>query len=434
MTHFQSSALQDLYDRGFIYQCSDLEALDARMSQGPLTFYCGYDATATSLHVGNLLTVMAARLLQKHGHRPLLLVGGGTTKIGDPTDKTADRKMLSEEEIDQNILGVRHSLEAFIDFSLDGPHAPLLLNNESWLKDLGYLAFLRAYGSHFTVNRLLSFDSVKTRLERESPLSFLEFNYILIQAYDFLHLNKTYDCSLQIGGSDQWANILNGHELIRKLEKKPSFALTFPIIENASGQKMGKTLSGAVWLNAALTKPYEYWQYWRNVDDTDVVRLLKLYTELPLELITPYETQTGAALNEAKILLANEATRLAHGEACLADIRQTAATLFGSKTIEIECLGTDEKGNPKIKTEAPLAVVSHTLFSRGYSVVEGLVTLGFVKSKGEGRRLIEGGGCRVNDQKIEESDALFVQENLKEYQLIKLAAGKKKIGYLQVCQ
>lgn len=433
-TRFASPALQELSDRGFLYQCSDLDALDAQMARESITFYCGYDATAQSLHVGNLLTIMAARILQRHGHRPLMLTGGGTTKIGDPTDKAGDRKMLTEEEIDQNIQGIKCSLAAFVDFEAEGDAAAVLLNNDDWLKELGYLDFLRTYGTHFTVNRLLAFDSVKTRLDRESPLSFLEFNYILIQAYDFLHLNRTHNCQLQIGGSDQWANILNGHELIRKLEKKPSYALTFPLITNASGQKMGKTLSGAVWLNADKMDAYGYWQFWRNVEDADVVRFMKFYTDMPLEEIRSYETLSGAALNEAKKRLADEATTLAHGGACLPEIHATVANLFGAQTQEVTCAGEDERGNALIETAAPLAQIKDLDFKGGYSLIQALRDLGFVSSNGEARRLIQGGGCRVNDEKVSDVERMLLMDDLTAHALIKVAAGKKKMGYIQVMQ
>jgi tyrosyl-tRNA synthetase len=434
MSQFQSKALQELSDRGFLYQCSDLEALDVHMARKPITFYCGYDATAKSLHVGNLLSIMAARILQRHGHRPLMLMGGGTTKIGDPTDKAADRKLLSVTEIDENIQGIQRSLSTFVDFSDQKTNSAVLLNNDEWLKDIGYLEFLRSYGPHFTINRMLAFDSVKTRLDRESPLSFLEFNYILIQAYDFLYLNRTYNCQLQIGGSDQWANILNGHELIRKLERKPSYALTFPLITNSSGQKMGKTLSGAVWLNADMMSPYDYWQFWRNVEDADVIRFMKYYTDLPLEEIQIYERFEGEALNEAKKRLADEATRLAHDSECLSEIHATVAALFGSQNQGVACSGKDERGNDIIETTAPLIQVSTEDFENGYPLIKALMDLEFCLSKGEGRRLIQGGGCRVNDIKVLDTDHLLTQKAFQAYALIKVAAGKKKIGYIQVIQ
>ena len=430
MTQFKSSALQELQDRGFIYQCTDLEALDAAMAKQPITFYCGYDATADSLHVGNLLTIMAARVMQRHGHKPLMIVGGGTTKIGDPTGRSKERNLLDADQIDQHLIGIKKSLQPFINFNQDSTNGAVLLNNDTWLQDLKYLDFLRTYGPHFTINRLLTFDSVRTRLERESPLSFLEFNYILIQAYDFLHLNRQYNCQLQIGGSDQWANMLNGYELIRKLEKSPSYALTLPLIENADGQKMGKTAAGAVWINCDKLSPLDYWQFWRNVADQDVVKLLKLYTDLPVTEIISYENLSGSDINKAKILLADQATTLAHGSDVLADIHATVGSHF-NKQETLEVAGTDTAGHPILKTAAPVVQITNADFSAGHTLIQALTALNFAKSNGEARRLIQGGGCRVNEQKALEDRAL-TGDDIVSPGIIKIAAGKKKLGYLQV--
>ncbi|MAP24142.1 MAG: tyrosine--tRNA ligase [Rickettsiales bacterium] len=430
MTQFKSSALQELQDRGFIYQCTDLDALDAAMVKQPITFYCGYDATADSLHVGNLLTIMAARVMQRHGHKPLMIVGGGTTKIGDPSGRSQERNLLDTAQIDQHLTGIKKSLQPFINFNQDTANGALLLNNDTWLQDLKYLDFLRTYGPHFTINRLLTFDSVRTRLERESPLSFLEFNYILIQAYDFLHLNRQYNCQLQIGGSDQWANMLNGYELIRKLEKSPSYALTLPLIENADGQKMGKTAAGAVWINGDKLSPLDYWQFWRNIADQDVVKLLKLYTDLSVTEISAYENLSGADINKAKILLADHATTLAHGSDVLADIHATVGSHF-NKQETLEVTGTDAAGHPILKTAAPVVQIKAADLSAGHTLIQALTALGFAKSNGEARRLIQGGGCRVNDQKARE-DRSLTGDDIVSPGVIKIAAGKKKLGYLQV--
>jgi tyrosyl-tRNA synthetase len=431
MTQFKSKALQELSNRGFIYQCTDLDALDAAMAEKPITFYCGYDATADSLHIGNLLTIMAARVMQRHGHKPLMIVGGGTSKIGDPTGRSKERNLLDDAAVDRHIDGIKKSLHPFIDFNDESPNGALLLNNDTWLQDLKYLDFLRMYGPHFTINRLLTFDSVRTRLERESPLSFLEFNYILIQAYDFLYLNRHYTCQLQIGGSDQWANMLNGYELIRKLEKSLSFALTLPLIENSEGEKMGKTAAGAVWINSDKLPALDYWQFWRNVSDQDVLKLLRLYTDLSMDDIQPYEKLKGADINKAKILLADQATTLAHGKDVLSAIHATVGAHFTKEGQELEVDGHDGAGNPILKTAAPIHQVKATEIEAGYGLVQALVQLGFAKSNGEARRLIQGGGCRINDEKIMEERSLK-KTDIRAPGVIKIAAGKKKLGYIQV--
>jgi len=431
MTQFKSKALQELSDRGFIYQCTDLDALDAALAEKPITFYCGYDATADSLHIGNLLTIMAARVMQRHGHKPLMIVGGGTSKIGDPSGRSKERNLLDDAAIDGHIEGIKKSLQPFIDFNTGSPNGALLLNNDTWLQDLKYLDFLRMYGPHFTINRLLTFDSVRTRLERESPLSFLEFNYILIQAYDFLYLNRHYTCQLQIGGSDQWANMLNGYELIRKLEKSPSFALTLPLIENSEGEKMGKTAAGAVWINSDKLPALDYWQFWRNVSDQDVLKLLRLYTDLSMDDIRPYENLKGADINKAKVLLADQTTTLAHGKDVLSAIHSTVGAHFTKEDQQLEVDGYDDAGNPLLKTAAPILQLNASDMDAGYGLVQALVQLGFAKSNGDARRLIQGGGCRINEEKIVEERSLK-NADIRTPGVIKVAAGKKKLGYIQV--
>ena len=310
MTDLKSDFVRTLQERGFIHQCSDLAALDEKASQGVITAYIGFDATASSLHVGSLVQIMLLRWLQKTGHKPIVLMGGGTTKVGDPSGKDTQRSMLTVEQIDDNIAGIKAAFMPFLSFSDD---AALMANNAEWLDKLGYVDFLRDYGVHFTINRMMTFDSVKLRLDREQPLTFLEFNYMLMQAVDFLELNRRYGCALQMGGSDQWGNIINGVELCRRVDAKGVFALTSPLITTASGAKMGKTAEGAVWLNADRLSPYDYWQFWRNTEDADVGRFLKLFTELSLDEIARLEALQGAEINDAKKVLASEATALLHG-------------------------------------------------------------------------------------------------------------------------
>ncbi len=404
MTLPKSDFLRVLTERGFIHQTTDLEALDAACLAGPVTAYIGFDATASSLHVGSLVQIMMLRWLQKTGHRPIVLMGGGTTKVGDPSGKDTQRSMLSEAQIADNIAGIKRAFEPFLTFGDDGA---LMVNNADWLDRLGYVDFLREYGVHFTINRMLTFDSVKLRLDREQPLTFLEFNYMLMQAVDFLELNRRYGCALQMGGSDQWGNIINGVELCRRVDAKAAFGLTTPLITTASGAKMGKSAEGAVWLNADRLSPYDYWQFWRNTEDGDVGRFLKLFTELPLDEIARLEALPGAEINEAKKVLATEATALLHGRAAAEHAAGAAKAAFEE--------GRTSQDLPTI--EAAAAEGLH----------EALIRAGFAASKGEARRLAKGGGVRVNDVQTDDVDQPLSGFAVSAEGVVKLAAGKKKI-------
>jgi len=414
MTLYHSDFLHAAQARGFIHQGTDLTALDQLMKKGCVPAYLGFDATATSLHVGSLVGIMWLRLLQKTGHKPLVLMGGGTSKIGDPTFKDTARKLLNDEDIQQNINGISQVFAKYLTFGSNQSDA-VMVNNADWLCQLNYMDFLRDYGTHFTINRMLTFDSVKLRLERQSPLTFLEFNYMILQAYDFLHLNRHYDCQLQLGGSDQWGNIINGVELVRRLADKPAYGLTTPLITTANGAKMGKTSQGAVWLNADLLSSYDYWQFWRNTDDRDVGRYLRLFTELPLDEIARLEALQGAEINEAKKILADETTTLAHGPESLEAIHNTALRLFE---------GQGENADSLVKFslnagDLPLAIDDL------------LVNAQLAASKGEARRLVQGRGVRLNDQVVEDAKALITIEDFMDDQPIKLSVGKKKHLWLE---
>jgi tyrosyl-tRNA synthetase len=410
-TELRSAFLRTAVARGYVHQCSDMAGLDALLAAGrPVPAYIGFDATADSLHVGSLVGIMLLRLLQRTGHKPIVLMGGGTTKVGDPSGKDESRKLLSEAEIAANIAGIRRCFASFLSFG-DGPTDATMVNNDDWLDRLHYIAFLRDFGRHFSVNRMLSFDSVKLRLEREQPLTFLEFNYMILQAYDFLELARRHGCVLQMGGSDQWGNILNGVELARRVEDRTLHALTTPLITTASGAKMGKTAAGAVWLNAERLSAYDYWQFWRNTDDADVGRFLRLFTELPLEEIARLERLEGAGINEAKIRLANEATALAHGSEAAAAAAETARRTFAEHgvggdlpTVEVP-RGDLEKGVPAFE-----------LFRRA----------GLAASNGEARRLIKGGGARLNDEPVADETRPVTLADIGGEGIIKLSAGKKR--------
>ena len=310
----KSNFLTTMKERGYIHQCTDLATLDSKLSRSVVPAYIGFDCTATSLHVGSLVQIMMLRHLQKNGHKPIVLMGGGTTRIGDPTGRDESRKMLTDDDINRNMAGIRTVFEKYLTFG-DGPTDAIMVNNADWLDRLNYIEFLRDMGRHFTINRMLTFDSVRLRLEREQPMTFLEFNYMILQAYDYLELGRKYDCALQLGGSDQWGNIINGVELNRRVDRREVFGLTTPLVTLASGQKMGKSMSGAVWLNDDMLISYEFWQFWRNTADADVGRFLRLFTELPVKEIERLETLEGSEINEAKKILANEATGLCHGSA-----------------------------------------------------------------------------------------------------------------------
>jgi tyrosyl-tRNA synthetase len=406
----RSDFLRTIVERGFLHQCTDLEALDACAVDGPVTAYIGFDATADSLHVGSLMQIMMLRWLQRTGNRPIVLMGGGTTKIGDPSGKDESRQLLDNAAIDANIAGIRRAFDSFVDFG-DGPNGALLVNNADWLDALEYIPFLRDVGRHFTINRMLTFESVKLRLDREQPLTFLEFNYMILQAYDFLELARRHDCALQIGGSDQWGNIVNGVELGRRIAQKPLFGLTTPLITTSSGAKMGKTASGAIWLNRARLSPYDYWQFWRNTEDADVGRFLRLFTELPLDEIARLEILDGAEINEAKKILATAATAMLHGEADAARAADTAQKTFEQGTIA---------------TDLPTVDVPRDTLGDGIALFALMVQAGLAASNGEARRLIKGGGGRVNDIAVADELAKVGLDALNANGVIKLSAGRKR--------
>lgn len=431
MSSFKSPFLREVEARGFFHQCSHAEELDVLLAKESVCFYIGYDATAPSLHVGNLMTIMLMRLAQRHGHKPIVLMGGATTRVADPSGKDKTRPSLSEEAIAKNIGSIKHVFKKYLSFE-GGDTQAILLNNDDWLASLNYLEFLGAYGPHFTINRMLTFDSVRLRLEREHPLTFLEFNYMILQAYDFLKLYDERKCVLQMGGSDQWGNILNGVELIRRLRAGSAFGLTIPLITTSSGAKMGKSASGAVWLNGDMLSPYDYWQYWRNTEDADVMRFLKYFTDLPLEEIKKYELAEGAALNEVKILLADEATRLAHGSKALDDIHASVAKLFGEKEADIEVIGKDENGNPILHSSVPILKIERHLLEQELAAYQLVEKAGLAASNGEAKRLIQGGGCRINDERIDDPFQKISLDMVKSPGVIKLSAGKKRFAFVQV--
>ena len=410
MSAVKSDFLKAAIDRGFVQDCTDLDGLDRELRQGPVTAYVGYDCTADSLHVGNLLSIMLLRLFQRCGHRPIVLMGGGTTKVGDPSGKDEARQLLTDEQIRGNMAGIRSVFEEFLDFG-SGPTDAIMADNAEWLDRLGYIEFLRDIGRHFTINRMLTFESVKLRLDREQPLTFLEFNYMLLQAYDFLELARRYDCKLQMGGSDQWGNIVNGVELGRRVDQRTLYGLTTPLVTTASGAKMGKTAKGAVWLNAERRSAYEYWQFWRNVEDADVGRFLRLFTELPLEEIRRLEALEGAERNEAKKILATEATALAHSREAADAAAETARRTF-------------EEG--ETGEALPRVVVPQTELDRGIPAFELIHRAGLAPSKAEARRLIKGGGARLNDVGITDEMQPVTAADLNRDGAIKLSVGKKR--------
>ncbi|HEY1364445.1 MAG TPA: tyrosine--tRNA ligase [Xanthobacteraceae bacterium] len=407
MSAYKSEFLRVLAERGFIHQVSDADGLDARTAAGRITAYVGFDATAPSLHIGNLLTIMMLRWLQRTGHRPIALMGGGTSKIGDPSGKDTSRTLLSNEQIDRNIASIRSVFSRFLDFDAGA----LMANNADWLDPLLYIEFLREVGRHFTINKMLTFDSVKLRLEREQPLTFLEFNYMILQAFDFVELHKRYGCLLQMGGSDQWGNIVNGIELGRRLCNAELFALTTPLLTTASGAKMGKTETGAVWLNRDIMRPYDYWQFWRNCEDGDVARLLKLFTDLPLDDIARLASLQGRELNEAKKVLATEATALLHGREAAEQAADTARRTF-------------EEG--AIADTLPTLEIPHARLAAGIGVLAAFVEAGLVSSNGEARRQIKGGGLRINDVTVADDRTSLALANLTPQGVIKLSLGRKR--------
>ena len=404
---YQSSLLRLLDERGYIHQMTDAEGLDALAARQVVPGYIGFDATAPSLHVGSLVQIMLLRRLQQAGHKPVVLMGGGTTRIGDPTGRDESRKMLSDETIEANIASIRTIFELFLTFG-DGPTDAVMVNNHDWLGQLGYIQLLQEVGTHFTINRMLTFDSVKLRLDREQPMTFLEFNYMILQGYDFRHLSKANGVRLQMGGSDQWGNIINGVELARRMDSAEVFGVTTPLLTTADGAKMGKTAAGAVWLNDDALPAYDFWQYWRNADDRDVGRFLRLFTDLPLDEIARLEALEGSAINAAKVVLANEVTRL-----CRGDEAARAAEATASATFAAGGLGAD------------LPVLD--LPAGGIGIIDALVGIGFAASKGEARRLIAGGGARIDGEAVSD-EAFHIAADGGER---RISAGKKKHGVLR---
>ena len=406
MTIHSSPLLRTLEARGYIHQVTDGEVLDALAQKQIIPGYIGFDATAPSLHVGNLVSVMLLRRLQQSGHKPIVLMGGGTTKIGDPSGKDEVRKLLDTDGINANIASIRRIFERFLTFG-DGPTDAVIVNNADWLDKLGYVDLLRDVGTHFTINRMLTFDSVKLRLDREQPLTFLEFNYMILQAYDFLELSRTLGCQLQMGGSDQWGNIVNGIELGRRIDGTPLFGVTTPLITKADGSKMGKSVSGAIWLHEDQLSHYDYWQFWRNSDDRDVGKFLRLFTDLPLDEIARLEALEGSDINAAKIALANAATALCRGEIAASEAEATAR-----KTFEEGGTGED--------------LPSLDVADGAISIIDALTGLGLVASKGEARRMIKGGGARVDGVQVAD-EALIVAVGATP---VRISAGKKLHGVL----
>ncbi|MFA5041631.1 MAG: tyrosine--tRNA ligase [Bdellovibrionales bacterium] len=408
MTRFKSDFLRVLHERGHVHQCTDLEALDEKAAKGVITAYIGYDATADSLHVGNLATIMMLHRLQQTGHKPVVLMGGGTTKVGDPSGKDETRQMMTDEKIASNIASIKTIFTNYLSFG-NGKTDATMVNNADWLESLGYISFLREIGRHFTINRMLTFDSVKLRLDREQPLTFLEFNYMIMQGYDFVELNKRVGCTLQMGGADQWGNIVNGVELGRRMKNLELFGLTTPLIATASGAKMGKTAAGAVWLKKERLSSYDYWQFWRNTEDADVGRFLKLFTDLPLEEIARLEKLKDAEINEAKKILAFEATKLAHGEAAVKTAADTAREVFE---------GGGGKGSDLYTFEI--------LNNATPQVIEVVVSAKLSASRGEAKRLIEQGGVRLNDKPVRSITATVSSSDMDSDGVARLSVGKKK--------
>ena len=411
MGPFKSDFLRSLSERGYIHQITDAAGLDARAHGSVISAYIGFDATADSLHIGNLVQIMLLRRLQQAGHRPIVLMGGGTTKIGDPSGRDETRQLLTEQQINANIAGIRATFARFLAFDA-GPTGAIMANNDDWLGGLQYIAFLRDVGRHFTINRMLTMDSVRTRLEREQPLTFLEFNYMIMQGYDFVELFKRHTCTLQMGGSDQWGNIVQGVELGRRMHEAQLFGLTSPLITTSSGAKMGKTASGAVWLNPNRLSPYDYWQFWRNTEDGDVGRFLRMFTDLPLAEIARLEQLKDAEINVAKEVLATEATRLCHGDAHASEAAATAASAFAGDAAEGLPTFILKAGAPKL-------------------VIDVAIALGMAGSKSEARRLIDQGGVRLNDAPVRTATATISDADLDQNGTARLTVGKKRHGLIR---
>ena len=406
--HPKSDFLRVMIERGFLADCTDYQGLDEALAKGVVPAYIGFDATAQSLHVGSLIQIMMLRWLQKTGHKPIVLMGGGTTKVGDPSFRADERPLLTPKRIDENIAGIKQVFTSYVSFGTEANDA-MMVNNAEWLDGLNYLDFLRDIGRHFSINRMLSFESVKSRLDREQSLSFLEFNYMILQAYDFLELNRRYGCLLQMGGSDQWGNIVNGIDLTRRVLDHEIFGLTSPLLTTSDGKKMGKSLSGAVWLNPDMLSPYEFWQFWRNTTDADTGRFLKLYTELPVEECDRLGALEGSEINEAKIRLANEITTLLHGAGAAAAAEATAREVF-------------EKGG--IGDDLPTLSLSATEIGDGISIVQLIVRSGLAGSGKEAKRLITDNGARLNDEPLTDAGLMLTRADLANP--LKLSAGKKR--------
>ena len=410
----KSEFLQEMITRGFLQDCTDLQGLDEKLLEGCMPAYIGFDATADSLHIGSLIQIMMLRWLQRTGHKPLPLMGGGTTKIGDPSGKDESRQLITTEIINENINGIQKVFEKYLSFGECSTDAKII-NNAEWLDKLNYIEFLRDIGKHFTINRMISMESVKLRLDREQPLTFLEFNYMLLQAYDFMELNNRYDVSLQMGGSDQWGNIVNGIDLTRRLNKKSVFGLTTPLLTKADGSKMGKSANGAIWLNSDKLSPYEFWQFWRNTLDADVGKFLKLFTELPVSECERLGSLEGQEINEAKIILANEVTKLCHGEEAAINSNKTARKVFTED-------GSDEN--------LPTLEISNLEIIDGISFTQALVRTGLVSSGKEAKRIIASGGAKLNDQVI--NDAGYMLDAAELHKTPKISASKKKHALIKV--
>ena len=411
----KSEFIKDISDREYMHQCTDLDALDKLCKSQSIAAYIGFDCTADSLHVGSLTQIMMLRKLQKFGHKPIVLMGGGTTKIGDPSGKDSARPLLSNEDINSNLKSIKSIFEKYLYFGNKQTDA-IMIDNSDWLDKLNLIAFLRDYGKHFSINRLLGMESVKLRLEREQPLSFLEFNYAILQAYDFLELNRKFNCQLQMGGSDQWGNIVTGIDLTRRIQKLEVYGLTSPLITTSSGAKMGKTASGAVWLNEGKLSSWEFWQFWRNTEDKDVIKFLKLFTELPLNEIDKLRDLKGAKINDAKIVLANEVTKLCHGEKASIQAFNTATDTF-------------EKG--KLGDKLPKYNITLSK-DNNVSLIDALCKSELCKSKGEARRLIRGGGARINDVSYLEENYLINRNHFDKSGSIKISSGKKNHAVLYI--
>ena len=407
MTH-KSDLIQIFSERGYIHQATDLDAIDTHAATSIIPTYIGFDCTADSLHVGSLVQIMMLRILQKCGHKPIVLMGGGTTKVGDPSGKDSARPLLSDQDIETNKNGIKKVFEKYLTFG-DAPADALMVDNADWLDTLHYIRFLRDFGAHFSINRMMGMESVKLRLDREQNLSFLEFNYAILQAYDFLELRRRYGCMMQLGGSDQWGNIVTGIDLTRRVDGQEVFGLTSPLITTSSGAKMGKSANGAIWLNEERLSPFDFWQFWRNTEDADVERFLGLFTELPMDEVRRLGALQGAEINDAKIILANHATSLCHGEAAAHTAEATAQTTFGDKGMS--------DGLPQVEIGQDDA--------NGLSMIAALTLVGFAKSNGEARRLIRGGGARLNDQAITDEEAGLKPADFVDGKA-KISAGKKR--------